>query len=120
MISNQVAMEIYTFGFKYPDWRKKVKEDCKIVDVREYINDPPPKFKGVKLHQLSGKDKALRELIMDCDKAQRLLTKLEKEISGNIALGCTSGRHRSVSVAIELGKILTAKGYTVTVTHLYI
>ena len=116
-------MEIYTFGFKYPDWRKKVPLECKIVDVREYINDPPPKFKGLKLHQLSGKDKALRELILDCKKAQRLLDNLEAEFiynPQNIALGCTSGRHRSVSVAIELAKRLINKGYQVKVVHLYI
>ncbi|MDD3371651.1 MAG: RNase adapter RapZ [Alphaproteobacteria bacterium] len=34
-----------------------------------------------------------------------------------IAIGCSGGRHRSVMIAEELGKIFTANGYHATVVH---
>ena len=34
-----------------------------------------------------------------------------------IGIGCTGGRHRSVTVANQLGDFLRAKGYQVAVNH---
>ena len=34
-----------------------------------------------------------------------------------IAVGCTGGKHRSVSVARELGEFAAKRGYGITVSH---
>jgi UPF0042 nucleotide-binding protein len=34
-----------------------------------------------------------------------------------VAIGCTGGRHRSVTLAEELGRFLTGLGYAPTVVH---
>jgi UPF0042 nucleotide-binding protein len=34
-----------------------------------------------------------------------------------IAMGCTGGRHRSVALAEEVGKILAQEGYKTRITH---
>ncbi len=37
--------------------------------------------------------------------------------SVTIGVGCTGGKHRSVAIAEELGRVLGERGYQVRVTH---
>ena len=46
----------------------------------------------------------------------KMFTECNRE-SLTVAIGCTGGRHRSVTIAIELGTYLSDKGYDVTVFH---
>ena len=67
---------------------------------------------------------------MASEDAQKFLAKLndmmlmlmplyvdEGKASITIAIGCTGGRHRSVTFANKLGEALTAAGYTVNMIY---
>ena len=42
---------------------------------------------------------------------------LDQRASLTVAIGCTGGRHRSVTLAEELGRFLSGLGYAPTVVH---
>ncbi|MBE6607996.1 MAG: RNase adapter RapZ [Ruminococcaceae bacterium] len=96
-----------TFGFKYG-----APTDADLVfDVRCFANphyDP-------NLRPLTGLDKVIRDFVLSDGNAVEFLNKLDDMISFliplyieegkshlTVALGCTGGRHRSVTVAYEL------------------
>ena len=98
---------ILSFGFKYG-----IPNDADLVfDVRFL---PNPYYVG-ELRPLSGNDTAVRNYVMENEKAVEFLWKLEDMIKfllpnyiheGKhrlvIAIGCTGGKHRSVTLANEL------------------
>lgn len=118
-------LTIYTFGFKFPDHEKLLSKRPidKIIDVRDVINDLP----GLRVRDLSGKDEVLRNAIMKDPKAQKLVESLESTVlemlkekkSVGLAIGCTSGRHRSITIAIELQKRISQHDITCNVHNLY-
>jgi len=126
-----MSIEIYTVGFKYPDWERKLDSigEYTLYDVRDFINDPAPKLKGLKLHELRATDRKLRDLILSTPKGQRALLHFRERVKKLLSLAdegevtrvvfaCTAGHHRSVAIAVELGAEL-AKQHCVTITHLY-
>ena len=117
-----LMVTILSFGFKYG-----IPEDADLVfDVRflpnpYYIDELRPK---------SGNDKEVREYVMDNDKAHQFLEKLTDMIEflipnyileGKnrlvIAIGCTGGRHRSVTLANELYNRLEGGEYGIKIDH---
>ena len=114
---------IVSFGFKYG-----IPSDADLVfDVRflpnpYYIDDLRPK---------SGNDREVREFVMNNEKAQEFMKKLSDMIrflipnyilEGKhqlvVAVGCTGGKHRSVTLANELFESLQGAGeYGVKIEH---
>ena len=114
---------VLSFGFKYG-----VPEDADLVfDVRflpnpYYIDELRPK---------SGNDKEVREYVMDNDKARIFLAKLtdmveflipnyvqEGKTQLVIGIGCTGGKHRSVTLANELYEALSKNdNYGIRIEH---
>ena len=129
----KMSVTIYTFGFKFPDYQKKLdsRQVVKVYDVREAINDLPPKLEsGQRVRDLSGKDLIVREAIMKNPAAQQYVDKLVEEVLNmcetpstsqlSIAVGCKSGRHRSATVAYEICSRLEEAGIRCKVHNLYI
>ena len=114
---------VLSFGFKYG-----IPSDADLVfDVR-FLPNP---YYIEELRPLSGNDRAVREYVMDNDKAgeflRRLLDMTEFLIPNYIAegktqlvigIGCTGGKHRSVTLANELYTGIKERGnYGVKLYH---
>ena len=117
-----LATSLVSFGFKHG-----VPFDADLVfDVRFL---PNPHFVDA-LRALDGRDERVRTFVLNHPESKELLRRLEDflrfvlpcyEREGKayltVAIGCTGGRHRSVTVAEELKRFLTGMGYAPTVMH---
>jgi UPF0042 nucleotide-binding protein len=117
-----LAPSLVSFGFKHG-----VPFDADLVfDVRFLAN---PHFVDA-LRGLDGRDERVRTFVLNHPESKELLRRLEDflrfvlpcyEREGKayltVAIGCTGGRHRSVTVAEELKRFLTGIGYAATVVH---
>lgn len=115
------SIEVMSFGFKYG-----LPIDADIVmDVR-FLPNP---FYIPSLKPFTGLDKRVYDYVMDKDVTKvfyhKFLDLLETIIPGyiqegkeklTIAIGCTGGQHRSVSIAQALARDL-AKKYDVDISH---
>lgn len=126
-VDNQEYKNIYitilSFGFK-----NGIPADVDLVfDVR-FLPNP---YYIDELRKISGNDAAVRSYVMQNEKSQMFLNKLQDMveflipnyiIEGKnqlvIAIGCTGGKHRSVTIANELYDILKGhEKYGVRVEH---
>ncbi|MCI7131795.1 MAG: RNase adapter RapZ [Lachnospiraceae bacterium] len=126
-VENQTYKNLYitvlSFGFKYG-----IPTDADLVfDVRFLPN--PYYVEG--LRPLTGLDKPIQDYVSDCEQYQEFLDKLEDMIKflipnyiseGKnqlvIAIGCTGGKHRSVTVAQGLYDRLGAQqDYGLRIEH---
>ncbi len=111
-----------SFGFKYG-----IPSDADLVfDVR-FIPNP---FYLEELRSKSGNDQEVQDYVMKWESSKTFLNKLTEMVSfllphyvqeGKnqlvIAIGCTGGKHRSVTLANELQARLNADEYSVNVYH---
>ncbi|RVU70271.1 RNase adapter RapZ [Lactobacillus xujianguonis] len=115
------SIEVMSFGFKYG---MPIDADV-VMDVR-FLPNP---FYIPELRPFTGLDKRVFDYVMTNEETQvfyqKLLDLLETAIPGyikegkeklTIAIGCTGGQHRSVSIAQQLARDL-AKKYPVDITH---
>lgn len=120
--SQALAVTVCSFGFKYGIPR----EADLVFDVR-FLKNPYyiPQLKG-----LTGLDEAVYDYVFSDPNAGIFVEKLrellafslplylaEGKTSLVIAIGCTGGRHRSVSVSRRLHRELEAMGHSVTLRH---
>ena len=117
-----LTASLVSFGFKHG-----VPFDADLVfDVRFLPN--PHFVPGLRL--LDGRDARVREFVLENAEGRELLQHLREfltfllpryEREGKayltIAIGCTGGRHRSVTLAEVLKKFLDELGYAPTVVH---
>jgi len=117
-----LATSLVSFGFKHG-----VPFDADLVfDVRFL---PNPHFVE-SLRPLDGRHERVRSFVLDHPESKEMLRRLEDflkfvlpcyEREGKayltVAIGCTGGRHRSVTLAEELGRFLSGLGYAPTVVH---
>lgn len=113
---------VLSFGFKYG-----IPSDADLVfDVR-FLKNP---YYVPELKYLTGKEQKVRDYVLSSPMAPMFLDKLEElllflipgyiEEGKNqlvIAVGCTGGKHRSVTVAYELGKRLKNTEYGIKIDH---
>ena len=121
-IRNSMLVNVMSFGFKYG-----VPAEADLVfDVRclpnpFYVDDLKPK---------TGLDEEVRNYVMDAEDSRKLLEKLKDLISFLIPLyqkegktqlmigvGCTGGKHRSVTFAELLYQYLSDQNHNVRVLH---
>lgn len=102
--NSNLSISFYSFGFK-----NGLPEDAdNIFDVR-FLDNP---FYVEKLKKKTGNDKAVRDYVLNSKKTQRYIKKLiayiDEMLKGyskedkkhlTIAIGCTGGQHRSVTIA---------------------
>ena len=117
-----MVIRVMSFGFKYgPN-----KEADLIFDVRCFPN--PYYVPELKHH--TGLESCVREYVMNDDSTMGFLSRLydmidyllplyKKEGKSElvIAMGCTGGKHRSVTIAENLGGYLASKGNKVIISH---
>ena len=118
----KMNVSIVTFGYKYG-----IPYNSDLVfDVRFL---PNPYFIE-RLKDFSGLDKSVRDYIMELKITKKFLKiflefikfiiplyEYEGKAYLTLALGCTGGRHRSVTLGEELSEYIKKLGYSVTVTH---
>ncbi len=113
-------IKIYSFGFKYETGF--VAEG--VFDAR-FLPNP---FWEPSLKEKSGLDKGVQDFVKQSADFEPFINlivettlfylKARKEKDEiKIAIGCTGGRHRSVTVAIYAAQALKSKGYLVEVIH---
>jgi UPF0042 nucleotide-binding protein len=118
----RMKVAILTFGYKYGI----PYEVDMVFDVRFLRN---PHFVEA-LNPLTGEDEEVRQYVLETDEAKSFLSHLnklfafllplfEKENRSylTIAIGCTGGRHRSVTIAVRLQEMLGELGYRVELRH---
>lgn len=115
-------VEVMSFGFKYG-----LPLDADIVmDVR-FLPNP---FYIPELKHQTGNDRAVQEYVMKSADAQKFYQHLSALIKGalpgyihegksslTIAIGCTGGQHRSVTIANRLADDLRNSNYRVNLYH---
>lgn len=119
---NSLMISIMSFGFK-----NGIPADADLVfDVR-FLPNP---FYVERLKKLTGNDKPVRDYVMSFPEAGQFMEKLEDMISflipgyvkeGKnqlvIAIGCTGGQHRSVTIANALAEKLRGGDYGINLYH---
>ena len=119
---DSIMITMVSFGFKYG-----IPIDADLVfDVRF----APNPYYIQEMRPLTGNDAVVRDYVMQFEVTQEFLAKLQEMISflipnykkeGKnqlvIAIGCTGGKHRSVTVANALYDFLQEKGHTVIKQH---
>ncbi len=113
---------VMSFGFKYG-----IPRDSDIVQDVRFLPNP---YYDENLRPLSGNDSEVHDYVMDCDEAFEYLDKLtellkflipnyikEGKTQLVVSIGCTGGKHRSVTIANELFDRLNKSTYTVRLFH---
>lgn len=120
--SMNIEINVMSFGFKYG-----IPLDADLVfDVRCFPNP----FYIDELKQKTGNDAEVQNYVMSFPTAVEFMDKLsdmmefmiplyieEGKISLTIAVGCTGGKHRSVTMANKLGERIKEMGYNVKVSN---
>lgn len=119
---NRLLITVISFGFKYGI---PLDSDL-VIDVRFL---PNPHYIP-ELRCLTGNDEPVQRHVMSQDVTKEFVEKLtdfvnfliphyenEGKATLMIAIGCTGGMHRSVTLANKLGDILLEQGYRVNVRH---
>lgn len=117
-----LEINVMAFGFKYG-----MPLDADLVfDVRCFPNP----FYIEELKHKTGNDKEVQDYVMSFPTSVTFMEKLEDmmafmiplyieegKISLSIAIGCTGGKHRSVTMTNKLADFLKGKGYSVNVSY---
>lgn len=117
-----MALTVVSFGFKYG----LPQEADLVLDVRCLPNP----FYVPELKNLTGMDQAVVDYVMAAPESQELLRRYEsfleyalplyvKEGKSQlmIAVGCTGGKHRSITFARKIGEFCQKLGYAPSVQH---
>ena len=122
---NNLMVTVLSFGFKYG-----IPSDADIVfDVR-FLPNP---YYVEELRPLTGNDKKIQDYVMKAPEAEEFLERVdgliqfllpnyvkEGKSSLVIAVGCTGGKHRSVTLANAIAKRLSKTPYGCKVEHRHI
>ena len=120
--TGRILVNIISFGFKYG-----IPEESDLVfDVR-FLPNP---FYNPDLKDFSGLDLVIKNYVMNHDVSTRFMESLigmlhftiphyitEGKSQLIVSIGCTGGRHRSVTLAAELYNSLEAAGQPVAIHH---
>jgi UPF0042 nucleotide-binding protein len=119
---NNFIVSIVSFGFKYG-----IPKDADLVfDVR-FLPNP---YYDLELRPLTGNDEAIQNFVMKYDEAEKFLDKIadlleflipnyinEGKNGLVVGIGCTGGKHRSVTLANELYRELQSLPYSSRIEH---
>ena len=116
------TINIESFGYK-----NGIPTEADFVFDARFIPNP---FYLDSLKRLTGRNKKVREYVMQFEESRDYVRRLSGMILGSIpcyiregkyhlsiAVGCTGGQHRSVVIASELARVLEENGRNVRLTH---
>lgn len=117
-----LSITVYSFGFK----NGAAYDADLVIDVR-FLPNP---FWDPEMRPLSGLDAPVHDFVMAREETKNFLEKwyalLDTLVPGYvkegkqqlaIAIGCTGGQHRSVTITEATGDYLKSQGYRVSVAH---
>lgn len=120
--TRRLRVDVISFGFK--------KGTPRVVDLLLDVRFLPNPHWVSELRPLTGHDAPVRDHVLGAedagvfvDKAMDMLRFLlpRYEAEGKayltVGIGCTGGRHRSVALANELGRLLAEEGFDANVSH---
>jgi UPF0042 nucleotide-binding protein len=119
---NNFIITVMSFGFKYG-----IPRDSDLVfDVR-FLPNP---YYVEELKELTGNDGEVQQFVMNCDEGPKFINMLDdmlkflipnyiKEGKNQlvVSIGCTGGRHRSVTIANEIYNSVSKSPYSVKIVH---
>lgn len=119
---NNIIITVMSFGFKYG-----IPRDSDLVfDVR-FLPNP---YYDLKLRPMTGNDKPVSDMVSESEEYEPFMKRLydmvefllpyykrEGKNQLVISVGCTGGKHRSVTVANDLNERLQKLPYTVRLFH---
>lgn len=121
-VSNVLKIQCKSFGFKYGS---DTEADL-VVDVRCLPNP----FYVEELKEKTGLDKEVRDYVMASEDSKKFLDRLlafidcavpmyakEGKSQLVISIGCTGGKHRSVTFAELIGEHLRNENYNCSINH---
>lgn len=119
---NNIIITVMSFGFKYG-----IPRDSDIVQDVRFLPNP---YYDLNLRPLTGNDAAVATVVSDCEEYAKFMNTLtdmlkyllpyykrEGKSQLVVSIGCTGGKHRSVTVANDLHKRLQELPYTVRLFH---
>ena len=119
---HNMAVEVISFGFKYG-----LPMDADLVFDTRFLPNP---YYIEDLKYKTGQDQEVRDFVFSYQQTKDYVQRIEDllafslplhleegKTSLTIAVGCTGGRHRSVSIARELGDFITKQGFATVVSH---
>lgn len=121
-MENRLMINVLSFGFKYG-----IPVDADLVfDVR-FLPNP---YYIPELKEFSGNDKSIKDYVLNFKETNEFINKLEDMLEFLIpnyvkegkrqlivAIGCTGGRHRSVTIANTIYEKLKEKGHKISKEH---
>lgn len=121
-LESQLMITVVSFGFKYG-----IPLDADLVfDVR-FLPNP---FYIPELKSFSGNDQPIKDYVLGFKETTGFIGRLEDMLEFLIpnylregkrqlivAIGCTGGRHRSVTIANEIYQLLKEQGHKVNIEH---
>lgn len=120
--SSKLSISVTSFGFKHG----VLLDGDLIFDVR-FINNP---YYVPELKEFTGLEKNVKDYVFSWPQTQTFISKAmdliefliphyisEGKTQLVIGIGCTGGKHRSVAIAEEIGRLLKGKDHRAIVTH---
>jgi UPF0042 nucleotide-binding protein len=117
-----LQVNVQSFGFK-----NGPPHDADFVADVRFLQNP---HWVPELRPLTGLDEPVRDYVLGSDGAAEFVDGYAAVIAGaldryrahdkhsvTIGVGCTGGKHRSVAIAEELGRVLAERGFQVRVSH---
>lgn len=119
---DNIKITIISFGYKYG-----IPVDANFLQDVRFLPNP---YYDETLKEKSGLDLSVREYVKRTPASREYISRLKEFLefyisqyflsekgSLTIAIGCTGGRHRSVTVACEIYNHLISCGYTADIFH---
>ncbi|MBW2093031.1 MAG: RNase adapter RapZ [Deltaproteobacteria bacterium] len=121
-VGGGMSIELLSFGYRYG-----LPQEADIVmDVR-FLSNP---YYEDDLRELDGRDLKVVEYVMSSEESRRFISNFYELLNQliplyenegksylTIAIGCSGGRHRSVTISNELARRLEEKPYRISVRH---
>ncbi len=120
--ANQLQLQLQSFGFKYG-----TPSDADMIFDARFLPNP---HWDESLRELTGNDSKVQNAVMSSDLAQNFISNMKKMLESvfagyrtenkrfiTIAIGCTGGKHRSVTLANQLADMLSGEELRVRVNH---
>ena len=120
--ANQLQLQIQSFGFKYG-----TPSDADMIFDARFLPNP---HWNESLRDLTGNDSRVQQAVMESELAQSFVSNMKKMLTSvfagyrienkrfiTLAIGCTGGKHRSVTLANQLADMLSGEELRVRVNH---